>query len=117
MDKKVFRDVFIRFRMGISDLFVHKQRYITHSCESLCPLCRENDEDEDHFMFKCPALEDVRERYLCPFLTRSGNDINILFNSDCKETTRSTSIFLYKAFSRRACVIKSPEENFFFLEF
>jgi hypothetical protein len=37
-------------------------RRIVHPDE--CPLCRDEDEDLDHFLRKCPVLSDLRENYL-----------------------------------------------------
>ena len=30
----------------------------------VCPLCKDDDEDLDHFLRKCPVLLDLREIYL-----------------------------------------------------
>ena len=117
IDKKVFRDVFVRFRLGCTELYVHKQRYATHPVEMLCPLCREEDEDENHLLLKCPALQDLREHYLCPYVpTTNENHVKILMSNNQKIVNRSTSIFLYKAFQRRSCAINSPECNAFYLD-
>ena len=39
--------------MGISDLSIHKH---WDNVETLCPLCRESEEDENHFLLHCAAL-------------------------------------------------------------
>ena len=49
LDKRVFRDALIRFRMGITELFVHKHRYSAAPFTNICPLCMKNMEEEIHF--------------------------------------------------------------------
>ena len=44
---KHIRDVFIRFRIGASNIRTHKLRYVAHTPGDLmCPLCNTADEDE-----------------------------------------------------------------------
>ena len=63
--KKVLRDVFIRFRLGISDLRTHKLRYSTEPSPDLsCPLCSTGIDDEKHFLFVCSATQLLRNRHL-----------------------------------------------------
>ena len=53
---KAQRDVFIRFRMGISEIKTHKLRYSTDPSDDLsCPLCKCCVDDEIHFLFVCKA--------------------------------------------------------------
>ena len=65
-DKKVFRDVFIRFRTGISDLFVHKHRFANPSSGNvhICPACYEEDECEKQFFLEYSTFEDLRHKYI-----------------------------------------------------
>ena len=49
----------------------------------VCPLCRDEDEDLDHFLRKCPVLSDLRENYLhgivllLPKILQSSNPTTI----------------------------------------
>ena len=103
IDKKVCRDVYIRFRMGITELYNHTGRYQLEPSNALCPLCREKDEDEVHFLLQCPALCDLREKYLLRYIDSSIDDALRFFLS-CKNANviRSTSLYMCKAFQRRA---------------
>ena len=66
VDKQVFRDILIRFRTGFTDLYIHKYRFSNDSQSSfICPSCTEEEEDEDQFLIRCPAYEDVRFKYIC----------------------------------------------------
>ena len=112
IDKKVFRDAFIRFRLGISELYMHSQRYITGADEILCPLCREEFETEIHFLLTCPALNDLRDYYIFKFMDgRNSNPVDWILASEQKHVVRSVSVFLYKAFMRRREAIDSPEKS------
>ena len=62
---KALRDVFIRFRMGISEIKTHKLRYSTDPSDDLsCPLCKCCVDDEIHFLFVCKATEALRSIFL-----------------------------------------------------
>ena len=62
---KALRDVFIRFRMGISEIKTHKLRYSTDPSDDLsCPLCKCCVDDEIHFLFVCKATEAFRSNFL-----------------------------------------------------
>ena len=115
IDKKVFRDAFIRFRLGISEIYVHSQRYITGSDEILCPLCREKFETEIHFLLQCPALNDLRDYYIFKFIdVKSSNPVEYVMASDQKHVIRSVSVYLYKALMRRREAINSAERSTFY---
>ena len=64
MTNKALRDVFIRFRMGISEIKTHKLRYSTDPSDDLsCPLCKCCVDDEIHFLFVCKATEALRSNF------------------------------------------------------
>ena len=117
LDRKVFRDVYIRFRMGITELYSHKLRYFPEGIERVCPLCREGIETEVHFLFVCPALYDLRERFLFPYLDcNHENLVKFLIGSKETSTIRALSIYLYRAFKWRQDAIASVEQDSFFLD-
>ena len=46
LDKSVFRDLYVRFRFDVSELFNHRYRYMNNVCNAnVCPSCNEADED------------------------------------------------------------------------
>jgi len=59
------RDVFIRFRMGISEIKTHKLRCLTDPSDDLsCLLCKCCVDDEIHFLFVCKATQALRSNVL-----------------------------------------------------
>ena len=101
LDKPIFRNVYIRFRLGVSELYVHRFRY-SEPTSLLCPSCNESEEDEFHFLFACPAYEDLRVKYLyfCIGFTIQES-FNMCFSCDERERVRAVSSYLLQAFRRR----------------
>ena len=60
---KPYRDALIKFRMAVSPIMCHKYRFYCNKSK-LCPLCNLTEENEMHFIFECPLLEDIREKFL-----------------------------------------------------
>ena len=64
---KHFRDILIKFKIGASNIRVHRIRYVAHTHtpqELLCPLCNTAYEDETHILFYCRSLDDLRQKYI-----------------------------------------------------
>ena len=62
---KHIRDVLIQFRIGASNIRVHKMRYLAHTPQYLlCPLCNTAYEDEMHILFYCKSRDDLRQKYI-----------------------------------------------------
>jgi len=101
IDKKIFRDVYIRFRFGMTAMYIHRHRFDAEK-QLLCPLCKEEDEDEEHILVRCQALCDMRKKYLLHHI--KPNDecvITQLFTSEETNTIRAVSTFLHLAMKRR----------------
>eukprot|EP00745_Piridium_sociabile_P017375 TRINITY_DN26146_c0_g1_i13.p1 TRINITY_DN26146_c0_g1~~TRINITY_DN26146_c0_g1_i13.p1 ORF type:complete len:408 (-),score=12.07 TRINITY_DN26146_c0_g1_i13:7-1098(-) len=61
---KFIRYTLTKFRFGVSDIAVHRQRYVQRVGDLVCPMCRSAKEDELHFVFLCPVLSDLRQQYI-----------------------------------------------------
>ena len=98
------RFILTRFRFGNSEIKVHMLRYKqANGNELTCPLCKEADEDEVHFVLVCPVLKNVRVRYIpekyykYPCLFR----LCLLMASENEAIIRNVAMYLYKAFKVR----------------
>jgi hypothetical protein len=77
------KNIVVKFRFGISELFVHSYRYKNLVNINLgCPLCRLDTENEVHFLLCCSSLTDLREK-LIPEKYRNPNrcQMNLLLAS------------------------------------
>ena len=95
-------------------MFIRKCRYESEY-QKLCPLCKEGDEDEDHILFRCPILYDLRNRYLVPHV-HPENDVNIMRETlalveTC--TIRAVTTYLYYAFRRRCQAFEMGDYDLF----
>jgi hypothetical protein len=96
--------VMTRFRFGVTDLAVHFYRYRNHTHRDLlCPLCKEAEENEVHFVLCCPFLNELRKEFipLKYFRTPSVFRLAMLVSSKSEDVVKKLSIFLYKAFKIR----------------
>ena len=101
LDKRIVRDIFVRFRFGITDLYVHKFRYCDEGHSTLCPLCNEEDEDEKHFLLECPALYDLRRKYIFRHVHSTSSVLSDLLSAQSENVIRSVGWYLVYAFKRR----------------
>ena len=96
--------IMTKFRFGVSDIAVHHFRYKQHTPRDLtCPVCKNCEENELHFMFCCPFYEDLRKMFIAPKFYRNPSSfhLSILLSSKNNETVRNLCAFLYKAFKQR----------------
>lgn len=90
-----------RFRLGISDLMVHRFRYKTINSNNLiCPLCKQTEENEIHFVLCCQGLTHIREIFIRPEYYRQPSlfKLSLLMSSSTAQDVRNFSLYLYKAF-------------------
>ena len=71
-------DILVRFRIGASDLKLHRLRYSKDNLVLNCPLCSSRLDDEVHFVFMCPRLNDLRKKYIPAKYTLGANPYDAL---------------------------------------
>ena len=99
--------IMAKFRLGVSDVNVHKFRYRAHSNNDLtCPLCNESIEDEVHFVLCCPAFDHIRQKYIPAKYTNQPNlfRLSLLLASSYPDV-RNLAVYLCKAFKIRDVMI------------
>ena len=101
VDKKIFRETLVKFRFG------ENERYFQHRYDDLfvpqCQMCNEEEGDEYHLLVRCPAANDLREKYLAPHVHVSddSNAFRQLMSAQDQETIRAVGTYLYHIQRRR----------------
>lgn len=96
---KRFRDTLIRFRLGLNELGINK-RYQNADVNRCCPFCPNILEDEYHFLFVCPAYEEIRNKYIKDYLNENANVLSFMQNS-CHVLKRKCAMYLYYSLKHR----------------
>ena len=101
------RKALIKFRLGTSCLKIHRFRFVANrdARPSLydCPFCSGVVEDELHFMFKCPAYNDLRIKYIPAKFHRtpSAFHLSILLSSSQSYVLSKCALCIHEAFKVR----------------
>ena len=69
--------------------------------DNVCPLCMENEEDENNILLQCHVYQDLRIRYLYPFNEPNNQSFIRIMSNDESSYIQNLSLFLYHAFKRR----------------
>ena len=96
--------ILTKFRFGISDLYIHSNTYKVNETQIfICLLCRQENEDEVHFMLRCPFLIDIREIYIAAKYWRQPSlfKLVLLLASTNEQTVKNTMLYLCHAFTLR----------------
>ena len=97
---KKFRDVFIRFRLGVNELNANK--WYEQNQSSNCPFCVNTIENEKHFLIDCPLYKDIRQKFLKSYLNDvERRSIGYLLDGRNVFKTRNVSMFIYYALKMR----------------
>ena len=100
-----YRNELVKFRLGASQIFSHRHKF-NHSHPKICPLCKQIEEDEFHFVLGCEALEEIRLDTLPDFAleNRHTGTLAELFTND--SYSFSVAKFLSHAMKFRESISK-----------
>ena len=107
--QKCFRDCLVRIGLGISNLKVHKNRYVRSKVlmDNDCPFCSGMQDNELHW-FVCKKYEKIRQNMLkniephhvhCQFVK--------LMSCQVDSVTRQMAWFLFKCFETHHKLLES----------
>ena len=93
-----------KFRFGVSDLVIHRERYQPGIRNTICPLCMTGREDEVHFVLCCSSLKDLREKYIPMKYYRYPTYFRLvlLLTSTNNNIILNLAMYIYKSFRRRS---------------
>eukprot|EP00745_Piridium_sociabile_P006243 TRINITY_DN14019_c0_g1_i8.p1 TRINITY_DN14019_c0_g1~~TRINITY_DN14019_c0_g1_i8.p1 ORF type:complete len:809 (-),score=78.12 TRINITY_DN14019_c0_g1_i8:134-2281(-) len=101
---KAFRDSLVRFRLGVSEINTHRNRFISNitAGKNDCPFCPQTIEDEKHFIFHCPKYGNIRPNIFKSISAHFENQYFLQVMS-CQNTgiTKQLAWFLHKCFVMR----------------
>lgn len=104
IENQYIRKMYTKFRLGITPLKVNKLRYNPECAESRnCTFCKSTEENENHFLFKCPAYNAIRQKYIgaCFDLDQFSNSSLCILQTDNKLRLIALSNYVFYAFRQR----------------
>ena len=99
---KQIRVILIKFRIGASNIRVHKIRYVAHTPQDLlCSLCHTAYEDEMHIVFYCKSLDDLRQKYIPRKYVVRPSVVTLRLLMQDKSCLHDLGRFMYHSAKRR----------------
>ena len=101
---KCFRDTLGRFRLGVSEIQTHRNRFVRQIPPGIndCPYCPGKVEDEKHVLFACPKYDAFRPQPLKNVLPyHQDSRLVELLSCKLQNHNRQLSWFLFKCFDQR----------------
>ncbi len=86
----------VKFRAGVLRLRNNVCRWQNiEVCERNCPVCKTDLEDEYHFLLKCPAYKDLRDRFLPKNLEVNMKSFRNILKQNKTENINCLARFIY----------------------
>ena len=80
------RNALVKLRSGTNCLFLEKGRYENIPPQDrVCPLCENEVENNEHFLFKCSKLQLERDKWLGNLYQQIKDLNNKPFNYQCRK--------------------------------
>lgn len=108
-----YRNILAQFRMGVSQINTHKNRFSPSIENTACPLCLNTREDEIHFMFSCPLYDNIRKTYNITSATNCNTIDQFVDTMSNNSQVRIVNLakFLLDAFKRRQEHLDTTDTN------
>ena len=108
---KKFRYAFVSLRCSSHKLMIEKGRYSgTDRNERFCYFCKNEIEDEFHFVLRCPLYKELRERYIPRkyFQNPSRHHFTILMSCKNEVMIKKLATYIYHSFQLRKEFMHAP---------
>ena len=92
---KPYKDALVKFRLRVSPILCHRNNFMPLQ-DNTCPICKQSNETEKHFILICDRLEQIRKSFL-PIRVleeRSTGAMTMLFGNDDFSFVTGKYIFL-----------------------
>ena len=102
---EVYGNSLVQFRMGVSQIHLHRHRFLTTTDITTWSFYANQQETEIHFVFKCPVYNQLRSKYLPDIINvrHPRKHLIIPMNSSSQETkSLNVAKFLVCAFNLRS---------------
>ena len=98
---KCFRDALIKLRMGVLPLNANRFRYAhENALKILCNFCKNEIEDEIHFICFCPLYKEFRLKYIQSYL-QNDHSFTLLMQCQEKIPCQNLAAFAFHACKKR----------------
>ena len=103
----LYRNALGQFRMGVSQINVHKFRFSTTEDHFVCPFCTECRETEIHFLFVCPTYAQIRSKFLSPVHDENNLDNKLveILSSTSENEIVATAKYIFFSLKLRESLI------------
>ena len=98
IDTYCFRVAISQTRLNVLPLNNNTHRYSTIEEKKACPFCKDQIENENHFLFKCAVYEELRNKFL---KDSARLPISQLLTAQCSKHMHNLSRFVFHACNRR----------------
>ena len=106
-----FRNILVKFRLGVSKLNCHRYRFYKNTNLLNCPFCGDLKEDEMHFLLVCNVYEDLRLNILPSDVISRRNEQTMYKLIGQNVYSHTISKYLYFAFKVRSERLKEREKE------
>ena len=96
IDTYCFRVALTQIRLGVLPINSNMNRYGLNPRASMCPSCKEEEEDEKHFLVSCPIYGDLRKRFL-----NNVDDVHLLIEGKDRDQSYLTAKYIFHAMKKR----------------
>ena len=101
------RNVLVKFRLGVTEIYCHRHKYSANDDLRKCPFCIRNYfEDENHLLFICPLYNNIRLKYFKDQQMYSHID-QCKFNALANDQYYVVSKYLFEALCYRKTVLET----------
>ena len=93
---KKFRDALLKLRLGICEIGVNERYQPTNIVSPNCPFCKNNLENEYHFLFNFPLYSDIRLKYIPTFT--DGFSLKSVLTDHNSDNMGNIAMFIFLRF-------------------